>query len=106
VLAPVTPQPTTGRSNLLHLCRLFLGLLHAVIRAPVRYFETTAHGVLLNRFSGDMSRVDGYLPDDFARCVIYSLSLGCSVGILCAVAPLFSVAVVVLAPVFYLVGRG
>lgn len=81
-------------------------LLHAVIRAPMRYFETTAHGVLLNRFGGDMSRVDGYLPDDFARCVIYSLSLGCSVGILCAVAPLFSIAVVVLAPVFYIVGRG
>lgn len=50
------------------------GLLHAVIRADVRFFDTTAQGSLLNRFSNDMSRVDGFLPDDWARCVMYSAS--------------------------------
>lgn len=50
------------------------GLLHAVVRADVRFFDTTAQGLLLNRFSNDISRVDGFLPDDWARCVMYSAS--------------------------------
>jgi ABC-type multidrug transport system fused ATPase/permease subunit len=79
-------------------------LLHNVLRSPLRYFESTAHGTLLNRFSADMSRVDGWLPDDWGRVVQYSLTLGASFGIIVSVTPFFGIAIVVLAPIFVLVG--
>lgn len=44
------------------LTLMLLGLLKHVIHESLRYFESTAHGTLLNRFSADMSRVDGFLP--------------------------------------------
>lgn len=34
-----------------------------------------------------MSRIDGFLPDDWARCVMYSLSLLSSLGVVCVVSP-------------------
>ena len=42
--------------------RLHEKLLQAMIRAPQSFFDKTDSGVLLNRFSQDMSLVDGPLP--------------------------------------------
>jgi ABC-type multidrug transport system fused ATPase/permease subunit len=69
------------------LCPSLQDLLHNVLRSPLRYFESTAHGTLLNRFSADMSRVDGWLPDDWGRVIQYSLSLFASFGVIVSVTP-------------------
>lgn len=60
----------TARDLFLPLNDIFpdgLDLLKHVIRAPLRFFESTSHGTILNRFAADMARVDGFLPDDWAR---------------------------------------
>lgn len=53
----------------------------------MRFFDETAVGSLLNRFAADMSRVDGFLPDDLARTVIYSFGLASSVLVVASVTP-------------------
>lgn len=42
--------------------RLHQILLKTVLHAPMRYFSTTDSGVILNRFSQDMTLVEGVLP--------------------------------------------
>ncbi|CED83809.1 Multidrug resistance-associated protein/mitoxantrone resistance protein, ABC superfamily [Phaffia rhodozyma] len=90
---------TTRASSIIHQ-RLLKNVLHE----PLRYFESTAHGTLLNRFSVDMSRVDGFLPDDWARVVMYTLSLASSVGVITIITPSFLWAIAVIAPIIVVVG--
>lgn len=42
--------------------RLHLILLQTMFHAPQSFFDKTDSGILLNRFSQDMSLVDGPLP--------------------------------------------
>lgn len=37
-------------------------LLHSVMRAPQSFFDETDSGITLNRFSQDMTLIDGNLP--------------------------------------------
>ena len=39
-------------------------MLHAVLRAPVRFFDTSPTGRILNRFSSDVDCMDERLPRD------------------------------------------
>lgn len=50
-------------------------LLDAVIKAPLWYFTTTDSGVVLNRFSQDMTLIDQALPMAFFTTAMDSLAL-------------------------------
>ncbi|CAO3589839.1 unnamed protein product [Absidia cylindrospora] len=50
--------------------KIYVTLLDRVLHAPLRFFDTTPVGRILNRFSGDMESIDSGLPIqnmDFAR---------------------------------------
>lgn len=50
-------------------------LLDAVVKAPLWYFTTTDSGVILNRFSQDMTLIDQALPMAFFTTALDSLTL-------------------------------
>lgn len=60
--------------------RLYRILLHAILRAPLRFFDTQALGRLLNRFGKDFENVDAALPDHLGRSLI------CGLGVLTTLA--------------------
>ncbi|GAA6024113.1 hypothetical protein JCM10207_003170 [Rhodosporidiobolus poonsookiae] len=61
-------------------------LFDAVIRAPMRFFESTASGTILNRFAADIAIVDVLLPRmaaNLVRCIVGALSM-LGVIVICA----------------------
>ncbi|KAH8203470.1 hypothetical protein TruAng_002341 [Truncatella angustata] len=57
-------------------------LLDAVVKAPLWYFTTTDSGVILNRFSQDMTLIDQALPMAFFTTAIDSLALVANAAII------------------------
>ena len=50
--------------------------MYAVLRSPMRYFDTNPIGILLNRFSKDTYYMDERFPDvflDFIGELVYNL---------------------------------
>ncbi len=54
--------PTSG-------VKLHRVLLKSVMRAPQSFFDTTDSGITLNRFSQDMTLVDGQLPSSAVMAI-------------------------------------
>ncbi|KAL2917396.1 Transporter of the ATP-binding cassette (ABC) [Polyrhizophydium stewartii] len=68
-------------------------LLNAVLRSPLRFFEVTPIGRILNRFSKDIETIDSEVMDSikyFVQKVIQGITIVCVIG---AVTPPFLVVV-------------
>ncbi|KAJ2602288.1 Transporter of the ATP-binding cassette (ABC) [Coemansia sp. RSA 1286] len=79
-------------------------LLHTVLRAPVRFFDTTPVGRLINRFSKDMETIDQTLNSSLA---IFLTELIASLAILVVIAiitPAFTIGAVVIAIIYWVIG--
>ncbi|XP_068459288.1 ATP-binding cassette sub-family C member 8 isoform X2 [Clinocottus analis] len=80
-------------------------LLNKIILAPMRLFETTPLGSILNRFSTDTNTIDQHIPTTL-ECLSRSTLLCVSaLGVICYVTPVFLFALLPLAITCYFIQK-
>uniref|UniRef100_A0A8C3B347 ATP-binding cassette, sub-family C (CFTR/MRP), member 8 n=1 Tax=Cyclopterus lumpus TaxID=8103 RepID=A0A8C3B347_CYCLU len=80
-------------------------LLNKIILAPMRLFETTPLGSILNRFSTDTNTIDQHIPTTL-ECLSRSTLLCVSaLGVICYVTPIFLIALLPLAITCYFIQK-
>ncbi|ETS85549.1 hypothetical protein PFICI_03574 [Pestalotiopsis fici W106-1] len=78
-------------------------LLDTVAKAPLWYFTTTDSGIILNRFSQDMTLIDQALPMAFFTTALDSLTLIASAGIIASGAQYVAAMIpLCIAPMYFL----
>ncbi|XP_073328263.1 ATP-binding cassette sub-family C member 8 [Pagrus major] len=80
-------------------------LLHKIVLAPMRLFETTPLGSILNRFSTDTNTIDQHIPTTL-ECLSRSTLLCVSaLGVISYVTPVFLIALLPLAVTCYFIQK-
>ncbi|XP_029901963.1 ATP-binding cassette sub-family C member 9 [Myripristis murdjan] len=80
-------------------------LLNKIIHAPIRFFDITPLGQILNRFSADTNIIDQHIPptlESLTRSTLLCLS---AIGVISCITPIFLVALVPLAVAFYFIQK-
>ncbi|XP_053575092.1 ATP-binding cassette sub-family C member 9 isoform X2 [Bombina bombina] len=80
-------------------------LLKKIILAPIRFFDTTPLGLILNRFSADTNIIDQHIPptlESLTRSTLLCLS---AIGVISYATPIFLVALVPLGIAFYFIQK-
>ena len=73
------------------------GMLQAILRAPMRFFDRQPSGRILNRFIADQAAIDGIVPSTLADFFQQLLYFGATLCILCYALPEMLPVVVLLA---------
>ncbi|KAL7336764.1 P-loop containing nucleoside triphosphate hydrolase protein [Rhodotorula toruloides] len=76
-------------------------LLHAVLRAPLRWFDSQALGRIQNRFSKDLEGIDSSLPDNFGRSLMYGLGVVTTLSVVASSAPTFLLGFALISVLYY-----
>ncbi|XP_029105466.1 ATP-binding cassette sub-family C member 9 isoform X2 [Scleropages formosus] len=80
-------------------------LLNKIIHAPIRFFDITPLGQILNRFSADTNIIDQHIPptlESLTRSTLLCLS---AIGVIAYVTPVFLFALVPLTVAFYFIQK-
>ena len=81
--------------------KLHNSLLIHVIHAPMRFFDTTPIGRIINRFSKDMNNIDSDVPQGFTSFLRMGLWMVFSVITVCIVSWYFALAAIPLTYAYY-----
>ncbi|XP_006157433.1 canalicular multispecific organic anion transporter 1 [Tupaia chinensis] len=85
----------THASNVLHR-----QLLNNILRAPMRFFDTTPTGRIVNRFAGDVSTVDDTLPASLRSWILCFLGIVSTLVMICMATPIFAVIIIPLGIIY------
>ncbi|XP_075705466.1 ATP-binding cassette sub-family C member 9-like isoform X2 [Rhinoderma darwinii] len=80
-------------------------LLKKIILAPIRFFDTTPLGLILNRFSADTNIIDQHIPptlESLTRSTLLCLS---AIGVISYANPYFLIALFPLSVAFYFIQK-
>ncbi|KAM4569453.1 ATP-binding cassette sub-family C member 9 isoform 1-T2 [Odontesthes bonariensis] len=80
-------------------------LLNKIIHAPIRFFDVTPLGQILNRFSADTNIIDQHIPptlESLTRSTLLCLS---AIGVIASITPAFLIALIPLAVAFYFIQK-
>ncbi|XP_073520979.1 ATP-binding cassette sub-family C member 5-like isoform X2 [Phyllobates terribilis] len=80
-------------------------LFQKVLCSPIKLFDTTPLGRILNRFTKDVDEVDICLPNQMEQLMQNMILVLFCLGIISSVFPWFLISVVPLSAVFYMVNR-
>ncbi|GAA6039699.1 hypothetical protein JCM8097_001359 [Rhodosporidiobolus ruineniae] len=76
-------------------------LLHAILRAPLRFFDTQALGRIQNRFAKDLESIDSALPDHVGRTIEYGLGVITTLVVISISSPTFLIGFAILSIAYY-----
>ncbi|MFA6236026.1 MAG: ABC transporter transmembrane domain-containing protein [Bacteriovorax sp.] len=80
-------------------------MLQSVLKAPVRFFDSTPVGRIIQRFSRDIESVDVYLQWSFIAVVNCVLQVIVSVGLILTLVPLMAIVIVPVLYAYYIVQK-
>ncbi|KAG0240918.1 hypothetical protein BGW41_006574 [Actinomortierella wolfii] len=84
---------------------LYRKLLYSVVRAPLRFFDTTPVGRIMNRFGNDFETVDSVIANNFSQALELVISIASIFVLLTLITPLFVVIAAVISVAYVYVGR-
>ncbi|KAF9585632.1 hypothetical protein BGW38_001455 [Lunasporangiospora selenospora] len=84
---------------------LYKKLLISVVRAPLRFFDTTPVGRIMNRFSKDFETVDGSIANNCAQLLSLIMSVSSIIIVLAYITPVFVFVAGLISIAYLVVGR-
>uniref|UniRef100_A0A3Q3G8I0 ATP-binding cassette, sub-family C (CFTR/MRP), member 9 n=1 Tax=Kryptolebias marmoratus TaxID=37003 RepID=A0A3Q3G8I0_KRYMA len=80
-------------------------LLNKIIHAPIRFFDVTPLGQILNRFSADTNIIDQHIPPTLESLTRSTLLCLTAIGVIASITPAFLAALVPLSVAFYFIQK-
>lgn len=86
--------------------RLFMDMLEAVLRVPLRFHDTVSRGRLLNRFTADFAEADSEIAEAINRVGIFFVHTLVAIFVVSAGSGYyFPLGIALMSPIYILVGR-